>query len=557
MKRLLAASVAAFIAIAVAVGLSELALRMSIGALPMAYLIYLHNDVKDRVPSTWKRIRVQIPSLNDRQEDAEIGWTNKPRQPRVGVNEDGERFSTTVSDEGFFTSSLPDHSTRQIVTLGASFLCTYYVRRPIQDVIQDELGTPIYNLAAGSWGPENYRAAYEKFATTHPHDLVVVFSVLTDPANAVNWRDWKAEDSTESYMTWIQKQAAATDSVNRHQSWGDTHLMTWNLVRFAMRKTPAGGGGGGNAAVLPAQAVGRERLDGPSGSFDLQLSRKQDFTEKDPVDFLPGGTLYPSMQEYFESMVRLKTAIEARHARMVLVWIPSKERVYIPLLPKTRQTAYVINQSGRIDGLENAVSRFAELEGISFLDLTEPLSVRARAGEKLYFTVDGHWNSNGAEAAGKLVSDFIRNLPAPPARRPVEPPLYYRRGPVHADRPLTFSAMTYRAAIVGGRGDRWTVKGKVESQYSYVAGWRDETIDEPQWLLAKGVLRHGGLTFGVLKNDRWSTLINVSAPGRFDVALPVTPGRYSVLVANNVTSGTPDNDAEITSFGWAPMERAR
>ena len=553
MKRWLAASVAALIAIAGAVGVAELALRLSIGALPVPYLIYLHNDVKDRVPSTWTRIRTRIPALNDRREDPEVGWTNKPRQPRVGVNEDGERFSTTASDEGFFTSPPPDRSTRQIITLGASFLCTYYVRRPIQDVIQDELRTPVYNLAAGSWGPENYRAAYEKFATTHAHDLVVVFSVLTDPANAVNWRDWKAEGSSESYMTWIQKQAAATDSVNRRRSWADTHLMTWNLVRFAMRETPAGGGGGRGAAVLSAQDLGREHFDPPSGSFDLQLSRKQDFTEKDPVDFFPGGTVYPSMQEYFESMVRLKSAIEARHARMVLVWIPSKERIYIPLLPKARQAAYVTNQSGRIDGLENAVSRFAELEGISFFDLTEPLSARARAGEKLYFTVDGHWNSNGAEAAGKLVSDFLRNLPAPPARRLVEPPLYYRRGPVHVSRPLTFSAMTYRAAIVSGAGDTWTVKGKAESRYSYVAGWKDETIDEPQWLLAKGVLRRGGLTFGVLKNERWSTLINVSTPGRFDVALPVTPGRYSVLVANNVTPETPENDAEITSFGWAPL----
>jgi hypothetical protein len=93
---------------------------------------------------------------------------------------------------------------------------------------------------------------------------------------------------------------------------------------------------------------------------------------------------------------------------MVLIWVPAKERVYLPLLPPDRRGRYVRNKTGRIDGLEVALSRFAEQNGITCLDLTPLLIKRAQEGEKLYFTQDGHLNSLGNRVAGEAAARFIR-----------------------------------------------------------------------------------------------------------------------------------------------------
>ena len=47
------------------------------------------------------------------------------------------------------------------------------------------------------------------------------------------------------------------------------------------------------------------------------------------------------MEAYFQSLSRLKASIEKSRARMVLVWIPPKARVYLPMLPKERIGKYV------------------------------------------------------------------------------------------------------------------------------------------------------------------------------------------------------------------------
>jgi hypothetical protein len=552
MKRAAAAAIAAALSLLVAVAAAEIVLRASITKLPLPFLIYLSPELKNQSPRTWERIRAQIPLLNARQEDPDVGWTNRPNLHKSGLNEEGEPYDATASAEGFFTPDVPDASTKQLITLGASFLCTFYVRHPIQNVLRDALGVPVYNVAAGEWGPESYRAAYLKFAAARRHDLVVVFTVPSDPSNVVNWREWKAEASSESFMKWMQNASAENGSVNRGASWPDNHLMFWNLLKFVANHPPS------SLAQAEASGPNASRLEhfgSGTTSFDLQLGLKQIFTENDPDYFLPGSSYYQVMQEYFESLLRLKAAIEARHARMVLVWLPSKERVYIPALPAARRAAYITNHTGDISGLENALAKFAKLAGVSYLDLTEPLVERARHDEKMFFTADGHWNSSGNEVAGALVADFIRNLPErPPVAEAVNPPLFLRTEAVHVERPLTSSSINYRAGIVHDAGAGWSVHGRAEGRFSYLARWNETSVDKPQWLVATGVVRRGGLTIGVLLNDKWAGQLNVSHRGHFDLALPVAgPGRYIVLVANQLPGDSLENDADITSLGWAPI----
>src|SRR5436190_1258940 len=214
LKRLAALTASVLIAAAVV----ETALRLRIAQLPVAFLIYLNPRLRDGSPAVAARLHDTLPALASRQPDPDTGWTFPPGHEWKGRNEDGEPYTASTSPEGFFTPDLPDKSQRQLVLLGDSFLSTFYVKRPIQNVIRDALAIPTYDLAVGGWGPESYLAAYRKFASGRRHDLVVVFSFHNDVSDVGNWRSWQREQRSESFLMWIQR-ATSHDIVNLNQSW--------------------------------------------------------------------------------------------------------------------------------------------------------------------------------------------------------------------------------------------------------------------------------------------------------------------------------------------------
>jgi len=549
--------------------LGEAFLRVSFERLPVPFLVYAHRDLKDTHPRTWVELRKRLPFLYGRREDHDVGWTFLPSTRSGGTNEDSEPFGLTTSAEGFYTPAEPSRETPQLVTLGDSFLSTYYVREPIAWVLQRELGLPVYNLAVGGWGPENYRAAYLKFAAGRNHKRVVVFTFLNDITDVLNWNTWKSEDpARESFMTWIQRTNSG-DVVNSDESWGDRHLVLWNYLKFVERgfyRVAPAAPSGGDQVQQPALAPGApgpakthlETVATPGQApLSFQFTAGYSFMETEPDAFVPGGGYYPYMQAYFESLERLKASIVAQGARMILVWIPAKERVYLPLLPRDRYLKYVTNQSKDIGGLERVVTAYAAQSGIAFLDLTGPFEAHARAGEKLYFTEDGHLNSAGNELSGQLAAEFLRTLPEspPPALVNTTPRLIYRRAPLQNVEALRAADLAYRASIARRRAPGWVVNGRADGPYTYVLQWPAREIVRPMFLVARGVVHRGGLTVGVLQDDQWAVETSVPA-GRFDLAIPVVkPGNYAVVIANSLSKLMHDNDAEITELGWAPVDQ--
>ena len=544
--------------ILVALCAAEVVLRVSFDRLPLAFLIYTHRDLKDSHPKAWARLREQLPFLDGRREDADVGWTQLPSTRWAGMNEDGESYDLRTSDEGFFTPSDPGKTVPQLVTLGDSFMSTYYTRRPMPWVLQSELGIPVYNLAVGGWGPENYLAAYRKFAAGRAHRQVVVFTFLNDISDVINWNAWKSEEpARESFLTWIQR-TNSQQVVNVSNSWLDRFSVLWNYLEFVKRNlTTSGTPPAGTPTTAPSALQGQAHVETVSVNnrpLPFLFTQGYAFEELDPEAFEPGGNYYPYLQTYFESLERLKAAIAAEHAEMILVWIPSKERVYLPLLPHDRYVRYVTSSSGKLDGLERVVGAYAAQSGIAFFDLTPSLQEHARAGEKLYFTVDGHMNSAGNELAGRLVAKFLRTAPDSPAPVAVSPRLIYRHGPSPALDRLYSADATYRARLVSNRGDGWLVRGHADAPHSDVLGWPARPVSGPVFLVARGIVREGGLTVALRENDGLVVQTSV-ASGRFDLAIPVVrSGMYSVVLANNLSRTALDTDVEIDEVGWAPVD---
>jgi hypothetical protein len=536
---------------------TEVGLRVFFDRLPAPVLLYAHRTLKDGRPAVWERLREYVPYLNLRQEDPDTGWTFKPDMRSHGTNEDGQEYDLTTNSRGFFSPSEPASSVQQLIMLGDSFLSTFYVPQPIAWVIQRQLQTPVVTFAVHGWGPENYRAAYEKFAAGRNHSKVLVFTFMNDVSDVANWAAWKnAESPGMSYLTWIQRSFTDAEGVNTGNSWLDAHSLLWNVGKLVLRRRAASSPmpAPGVAPVERADSARLERFtSSDGGEFTLQFTRGFPFMVSDPDAFVPGGSYYPYMQAYLESLERLKAAIASRGAQMALVWVPSKERVYIPQLPPDRRRAYVTNTSGDINGVEPIMAAYAAQSGIAFFDLTPELSRLAKVGEKLYFTVDGHLNAAGNEVAGRRAADFVRSLPAsPPEPAAAGPALMLRRGPLALQQTLAFAGATFRASIAAAGSDGIVVNGEADSQSGYLLQWPERAVDHPMFLVAKGVLRQGGLTVGLLANNQWAQSINVTSTGRFDLAIPVVrPGRYVVVIANALQAGTRRNDFALQELGWA------
>lgn len=111
----------------------------------------------------------------------------------------------------------------------------------------------------------------------------------------------------------------------------------------------------------------------------------------------------------------LEREAAARHARLALVYVPSRMEVSDRDWELTK-LSYGLN--GRWDrGLvARRVAQMARSEGVPLLDLTPALraSDRGILGEP-YYVHDGHWNRLGHQVAARAVRDFLRDrgwLPA-------------------------------------------------------------------------------------------------------------------------------------------------
>ena len=530
-------------------------MRLAIGSLPSPTLVFLHRDLKDRHPEVYARLREVVPNLERRREDMAMGWTFRPGMPVEGKNEDGEAYDRTTSADGFFTPDNPDPVTPQLIVLGDSFLSMFNVAQPIAWVMREQLRQPVYNLSVGGWGPESYRAAYEKHGRGRAHSQVVVFTFVNDITDVLNWQAWQAEGvEGMSFLTWIQRANPDGDKINTSDGWLDRHSVAWNLLQQALWRPPASATGAARPSTA-TQVI--EKFPGRDGTtFSLQFLDGLPFTVHNFEAFQPGGSYYPYLQSYFESLERLRHAIAEQGATMTLVWIPSKERVYLPLLPADRLAHHVTNASKQVDGLERVMAQYASQAGVPFLDTTPALVEAARAGERLYFSVDGHLNNAGNVLVGEAVSAFLRQ---PRSAQPAAGSAFlpYRSAAIDIALPVSLTETVMRSPLIQLSARGWAVRGSSDSQYGYLAQWPERDVVAPMFVTVRGQVRHGGFTLGLLEDNKWAATVNVTATGRFDVALPVMrPGRYTLTLAHCLADNDLRTDVQIDEIGWSPIAGA-
>ena len=129
-----------------------------------------------------------------------------------------------------------------------------------------------------------------------------------------------------------------------------------------------------------------------------------------------------------DTFTRMKETCVQHGGRLTVMFIPSKDEVYWPLVERSlgqdelqRSLDFISTYNHmplraadiRANRLaQNELMReFCATTGISFLDLTPPLEQAAASGRAVYFADDAHWNAAGHEIAARELAKFLAQQP--------------------------------------------------------------------------------------------------------------------------------------------------
>jgi hypothetical protein len=109
---------------------------------------------------------------------------------------------------------------------------------------------------------------------------------------------------------------------------------------------------------------------------------------------------------------------------------------------------------------------------------------------------------------------------------------------------LAITPSSWRVSGAGGIGGR--------GPFLYLAEMKPRDTKAGDIVLARGRLEKGGLSLGLVENGEWVVQVPVVTVGEFVVVIRAPrDGRYSLILANNVTGWSLDNRLTIDVLGWA------
>jgi lysophospholipase L1-like esterase len=349
-----------------ALGAAEASLRLFPQLMPEEARLRLH----------WREVHQETVS----RADPYLGFVYPANYQGRFERSGGDFAFTYTTDEHGFRNPSPWPQRADIVVLGDSMAFSYGVddEEAWTALLADQMpATRIINLALIGAAPQQYLRIYETFGQALRPDLVL-FCLFpgNDLIDAGRFAAWLKAGSPGNYEVWRRSRGEAAPT-NIGGLLEQSYLVT--LLRHA--RNTAG-----------SQLSGKT-IDFPDGE-QLQLAptvyaRNETLAQPDHRNF---GLVLDAVQ-------RTRALAEQKGSRFLVLLVPTKEEVYLPLVDEPSPPA-----------TEPFVDQFAS-DGVPYLDLTPYFQARARAGERLFFEVDGHPNAAGYRLIAEAVLDLLADRP--------------------------------------------------------------------------------------------------------------------------------------------------
>ncbi len=338
-----------------------------------------------------------------------------------------------VTDANGFRNSEPQ-SMAEVVALGDSFTdgMTLPAEMTWPARLASRLGVSVRNYGTAGFGPGQELRALEEYALAcRPRLVVVGFFAGNDLVDAERFeafergggsipsvgRGWKIKGVIarfdQLYLTSLYQGASAFLSDGRRGLKGRPARATGDDFSGEDSTVSRATGPAFDRGLFSIPVSGHVLRFAllPPYLNRLTLSRQQ-------LEVSRGWEL---TRRAYREMHRL---VRAQGAELIVLFIPSKSQVYLPQLLASFEATELRAALGYCLGspepqpeldtlmrnrlaLNDLMREFCAEEGIRFLDLTEDLESRVRAGQNVYFPDDSHWNAAGHETAAAALDRVL------------------------------------------------------------------------------------------------------------------------------------------------------
>lgn len=422
------ATLTMFVSVAIAIAIMEVALR-AVGSRLSSGISAARHDLGEltedprwqQSPRYGRRINSNVDAVNDWRYGDIVRMGFVPQAVSEGLV---HRYALRTDAEGF-----RNHATRddiEVAAIGDSF--TDSLTMPIEaawtTALERMIGLPVQNYGTAGFGPQQELLVLEDYvARHHPRVVVLAFFAGNDIRDAEVFERFQQAGGTVDppKLGWPIK-----DVVSRADTWYVTSAIQTAVAVIRPPPPKENTAPVGPRSRFPIASPGFDR-----GMFTVPVNGSTlrwafmppylnllNFSERD-LAARRGWMLAR------QSLVAMQRVSRGVGAEFVLMFLPFKSQVYLPLLEQTfsrddlaRAFQFYlgstlspdIEQMSRNRLAHNTlVRRFCEEAGIPFLDVTGALQMGVEAGENMYFPDDSHLNEAGAAVVAASLAVFLQD----------------------------------------------------------------------------------------------------------------------------------------------------
>lgn len=382
-----------------------LGLTMALGVVEMmmrAFPNWLPPEVRVNPPT--RRVKAFIDETYElRQSDGDL--YHYMRGNVVPLSSDQDQIVAQVhmiTDANGFRNSPPEKTTYSIVALGDSFTRASGVAFPWPQKLAEYIGSDVLNLGDVGFGPQDELKVLQQYG------------LKKQPA----WVIMAYFEGNDLY------DAGSYEQANPFILFRFGNYILGRGIEDWQEKSPDS----------------EQAADNPTYRYPIMIPINH--KERELVFFSYyfswlslGKEAIVASQNYRlvkETILQVQELSEEVGARFLLVYVPSKEHVYLPFLDDAETLAQVfidvpaleLDKAGFIqfagqkatpevtlqhmDNQAHLLADFAAEQNIHYLDLTPAFQEEASMGEELYYPFDTHWNQSGHDLAAEVISEYIQ-----------------------------------------------------------------------------------------------------------------------------------------------------
>jgi lysophospholipase L1-like esterase len=250
----------------------------------------------------------------------------------------------------------------------------------------------VINLGLMGAGPQQYLRVYETFGMKlQPKVLLVGFFARNDFWDDAMFDRWLRSGVGGNYMVWRNFGRPRRVSFSLQRPLGSImDVLRWNHALFS------------RSSYLYTLLL---HVRGAVQKWRPAEVRIFEFPDGGRMELFPGDLVsktadaQPERREFqltLQALQRIHSIARANGTHVLVIFQPSKEEVYMPLL------------EDRVPDPAAPLRAALDKIGIRYLDLAPVFRRRAEAREKLFFEVDGHPNVRGYALIAEFVLSYLK-----------------------------------------------------------------------------------------------------------------------------------------------------